>query len=341
MQGHPSTAYFLSDLQHTRRLTASQQRRAKRQVEQGSTTALHQLLITGIPWLLASAAKGAAGVDEFLDLVQEGFFGLLRAIRTWDPDRSPLQSYATYWIWNHMSRFKASRGTVVQLPIHAYDRLQRLKRILADADFGTPEIGGAEGAAGAKGAAEAAGADRAAGAAGADGAEGATGIMAATSRAAAGGKDAAAWGLNWEAAAEIAATDLASLLPPLSLHTDLTKWRRLPMVEQVFDRVEPPLADGGLWFEAAAVDTTAADKVVDRIYHEQVGRWFAAFPMSARERFIMEQRLGFDGTPRTLQAIADELGVTRERVRQIQARVIRRMRTSRQRQELHPEPPPT
>lgn len=273
----------MAELRHIRRLTARQQRRAKQLVDQGDREAFHQLLITGLPWVVSAAAQFMEYEDEFLDLVQEGFLGLARSIINWDPDRSTLQNYASFWIWSKLNRYRASRGTPVRIPVYICERLRSFKK--AREREKAPPVP--------------------------------------------------------DLPAEYQEEDqLAAFLPPVSLNSDLSKFHGKSFWEQVDDPAEKPLPGDLLWYEEGLLAPGAEEACIEGIYREQVRHWLDNFPLTERERFIIRRRLGFDGPPRTLAEVGKELGITRERVRQIQARTLQRMRRSRKARLLNPEPPP-
>lgn len=282
LRNHPTVKLFLAELRHIRRLTARQQRRAKQLYDLGDREAFHQLLTTGLPWVVTAAAQFMDYEDEFLDLVQEGFIGLARSIITWNPDRSPLQAYASFWIWGRMTRYKAFRGTPVRIPLYLYERLHS--------------------------------------------------FIKARER----GKEPAAPDLPPEYQEE---HQLAALLPPLSLNSDLSKFAGLRVGEQLDDPAERSLPGDRLWYEEGLAAPGGEEAVLEALFQQQVRDWLDNYPLTERERLVIRRRFGFDGPPRTLAEVGRELGVTRERVRQIQARTLGRMGRSEKAQLLNPEPP--
>lgn len=98
---------------------------------------------------LASKYMGK-GLD-LSDLVQEGTFGLVKAIERWDPDRGfKLSTYATWWIRQCLSRAIADKGRVVRIPVHVFEKLNRVRRLqrefeAAGKEASLPEIAKAAG----------------------------------------------------------------------------------------------------------------------------------------------------------------------------------------------------
>ncbi|MFB9971730.1 sigma-70 family RNA polymerase sigma factor [Pseudoroseomonas cervicalis] len=79
-----------------------------------------------VVWLARRYARAAV---PFLDLVQEGQIGLLRAIDRFDPDRGfRFGTYATWWIRQSMSRYVQDQGRTVRVPVHMLERIAKAKR---------------------------------------------------------------------------------------------------------------------------------------------------------------------------------------------------------------------
>lgn len=67
----------------------------------------------------------------FIDLIQEGNVGLMRAMEKFEPDRGwKFSTYATYWIRQKITRAIADKGGLIRKPIHIYDRLRNFHRRL-------------------------------------------------------------------------------------------------------------------------------------------------------------------------------------------------------------------
>jgi RNA polymerase primary sigma factor len=81
--------------------------------------------------LVISLANGFKNLGlPFLDLIQEGNLGLMRAIDRFDPDKGfKLSTYATYWIRQGISRAISDKSRVVRLPVHVTERRQSLTRL--------------------------------------------------------------------------------------------------------------------------------------------------------------------------------------------------------------------
>jgi len=80
-----------------------------------------------VVWLARRYARAAV---PFLDLVQEGQIGLLRAIDRFDPDRGfRFGTYATWWIRQSMRRYVQDQGRTIRVPVHMLERIAKATRV--------------------------------------------------------------------------------------------------------------------------------------------------------------------------------------------------------------------
>ena len=79
--------------------------------------------------LIRNTAIGFGSFRDTEDLIQEGFFGLLRAVELWDPEDGALFiSYAYYWIKHTMQRYICNCGRLVRVPVDQYGKINQYKR---------------------------------------------------------------------------------------------------------------------------------------------------------------------------------------------------------------------
>jgi RNA polymerase primary sigma factor len=103
-------------------------RKAKEEVRKGH--AARQRFIRANLRLVVSIARKYQGQGlPFLDLVQEGNIGLMRAVELFDWRRGfKFSTYATWWIRQAITRAIADRGRQIRLPVHVHDQIRKLRR---------------------------------------------------------------------------------------------------------------------------------------------------------------------------------------------------------------------
>ncbi len=110
-------------------LTLDERERLRSTIRDGQAAQEH--LIKANSRLVVSVAKKYVGRGvPFLDLIQEGNIGLIRAVKKFDYRRGyKFSTYATWWIRQAVTRAIADQGRTIRVPVHMYEQINRLARV--------------------------------------------------------------------------------------------------------------------------------------------------------------------------------------------------------------------
>jgi RNA polymerase primary sigma factor len=120
---------FLKDIGRVRLLTAQEEVALAKQIERGSMEAKQQMVEANLR-LVVSIAKNYRNQGlPFLDLIQEGTIGLVRAAEKFDYRRGfKFSTYATWWIRQAVARGLADKARTIRIPVHIVEKLNKISR---------------------------------------------------------------------------------------------------------------------------------------------------------------------------------------------------------------------
>ena len=127
--GMDSLRLYLHSIGRVELLTAEQEVDLSKRIERGDMDAKQHMVEANLR-LVVSIAKGYLGRGlTFLDLIQEGSLGLIRAVEKFDYRRGyKFSTYATWWIRQAVTRAIADKSRTIRIPVHMVERLNKVKQ---------------------------------------------------------------------------------------------------------------------------------------------------------------------------------------------------------------------
>jgi len=129
-QSLDSLRLYLRSIGQVELLTAAEEVALAKKIERGDMAAKRQMVEANLR-LVVSISKGYLGRGlSFLDLIQEGSLGLIRAVEKFDYRRGyKFSTYATWWIRQAVTRAIADKARTIRIPVHMVEKLNRVAHV--------------------------------------------------------------------------------------------------------------------------------------------------------------------------------------------------------------------
>lgn len=257
---------YLREIGRIKLLTADQEIDLARKIIEGGNAgaiAKRKLVQANLRLVVSIAKKYVGRGMLFLDLIQEGNLGLIRAAEKFDHERGyKFSTYATWWIRQAITRAIADQARTIRIPVHMVETINKLKKVTRK--------------------------------------------------------------LAQELSRKPTEDELAQ-----EMNISIGKLREIIKVAQEPISFEAPIGkeeDSRLGDFIEDKDADAPAKTVaQELLREDLAEVLSG--LSPRERDVLRLRFGMDdGRQRTLEEVGQLFGVTRERIRQIEAKALRKLR---------------
>ncbi|OFW60650.1 MAG: RNA polymerase sigma factor RpoD [Actinobacteria bacterium RBG_16_64_13] len=262
---------YLREIGQVPLLTSEQEIELAKLVEKKDVEAKRRLTEANLRLVVSIAKRYMGRGLLFLDLIQEGNLGLIRAVEKFDHRLGyKFSTYATWWIRQAVTRAIADQARTIRVPVHAVETINKLNRIQRE--------------------------------------------------------------LLQKSGKEPSVVEIAA-----ALGVSPGKVRDIQKATQEPVSLETPVGDEedselGDFIEDADADQPL-EVVFREIRREELFRVLDSLP--ARDRKVLELRFGLKGErPRTLEEVGERFGVTRERIRQVEAKTLNRLKNFRDAQAL-------
>ena len=260
-----SVKIYLKEIGKVRLLTAQEEIDIARRIAEGDEDAKQELINANLRLVISIAKRYAGRGMPFLDLIQEGNMGLIKAVEKFDYTKGfKFSTYATWWIRQAITRAIADQARTIRIPVHMVETINKITRAQRQ--------------------------------------------------------------LVQELGRDPTAEEISERLDG-ALSAD--RIREIQCINQERVSLETPIGEEddshlGDFIEDKEVvspsEYTTKSLLKDELYD-------VLQELTDREARVLELRYGLtDNHPRTLEEVGKEFGVTRERIRQIEAKAIKKLR---------------
>jgi RNA polymerase primary sigma factor len=127
-----SLQLFLKDIGKVDLLTAAQEVELAKRIERGDHGAKQEMVEANLRLVVSIAKRYRNQGLPFLDLIQEGTIGLVRAAEKFDYRKGfKFSTYATWWIRQAVARALADKARTIRMPVHVVEKLNKIVRALS------------------------------------------------------------------------------------------------------------------------------------------------------------------------------------------------------------------
>lgn len=254
---------YLKEIGKIPLLTADEEIELAKRIEQGDIEAKQALASANLRLVVSLAKKFVNRGMQFLDLIQEGNLGLMRAVEKFDYRRNfKFSTYATWWIRQAITRAIADQARTIRIPVHMVETINKLVRVNRQ-------------------------------------------LLQELGREPRPDELAKAMDISEDKVREI----MKVAQEPVSLET--------PIGEEEDSHLGDFIADESERSPQEAAEAEILKEEIESVLDTLTGR----------EKTVIKLRFGLiDGQPRTLEDVGREFNVTRERIRQIEGKALRKLR---------------
>ena len=254
---------YLKEIGKIPLLSADEEIELAKRIELGDEDAKQKLAEANLRLVVSIAKRYVGRGMQFLDLIQEGNLGLIKAVEKFDYNKGyKFSTYATWWIRQAITRAIADQARTIRIPVHMVETINRLIRVSRQ--------------------------------------------------------------LLQELGREPTAEEIAA-----KMDMPVDRVREIMKISQEPVSLETPIGEEedshlGDFIQDDHV-AVPADAAAFTLLHEQLMEVLDT--LTEREQKVLKLRFGLvDGRPRTLEEVGKEFNVTRERIRQIEAKALRKLR---------------